>query len=80
MEEIAHEEIDPAAQCVASTVLACPSVLHHKSIFTSYTDRQVKIEQQDSLLSLSEVVGHIKQECTGEDYSIQGCVKQEWEN
>ena len=78
-EEIAHEETDPAAQCVAGTVLACP-VLGHKSIFTGYTDRQIKIEQQDSLLSLSEVVGHIKQECTGKKYLIQECIKQECEN
>ena len=79
MEEVAHEETDPAAQCVTSTVLACP-VLRHKSIFTGYTDRQVKIEQQHSLLSLSEVVGHIKQECTGKEYLIQKSIKQECKN
>ena len=78
MKEIAYDETD-LSRCVASTVLASP-VLRHKSIFTGYIDRQIKIEHQDSLLSLSEVVGHIKQECTGGDYSIQECVKQKWEN
>ena len=78
MEEIALEETNPA-RCVASTVLACP-ILRHKSIFTGYTDSKIKIEQQDSLLSLSEVVGHIKQECTGKEYLIQECIKQECEN
>ena len=73
MEEIAHEEGHPA-QCVASTILAC-RVLRHESIFTGYRDRQIKIEPQDSLLSLSDVVGHIKQECTGEEYSIHECIK-----